>query len=85
MQCDVVNLRGTPFLPERTRAVGQELKEGVRAQSIMIALVFVAGEDAKQATADHLEQGVLRLAARVIELLCKARCQLLLFVPLPKD
>ncbi len=51
----------------------------------MIVLVFVAGEDAKQATADHLEQGVLRLAARVIELLCKARCQLLLFVPLPKD
>ena len=67
------------------QAIGQQLKDGIRAQGIMIVLIFVASEDPKQATANHLQRGVLRIASRVAELLCKAFGKPLLLVPLPKD
>ena len=67
------------------QAIGEQLEDGIRPQGVMIVLIFVAGEDAEQATADHLQRGVIGIATRVVELLCKALGQLLLLVPLPKD
>src|SRR5262249_17982266 len=39
-------------------AVGEQLEDGVGAQGVVVVLVFVVGEDAVDAAADHLQEGV---------------------------
>jgi hypothetical protein len=41
------------------RAVSEELEDGVMAEGVVVVLVRVAGEDAVDAGADHLPEGVL--------------------------
>ena len=41
------------------RAVGDELEDRIGAQGVVVVLVLVAGEDAEDAGADHLQEGVL--------------------------
>jgi hypothetical protein len=40
-------------------AVGDELEDGVRAEGVVVVRVLVAGQDAVDAGADHLQEGVL--------------------------
>jgi hypothetical protein len=40
-------------------AVSEELEDGVRAQGVVVVLVLVAGQNAIDAGADHLQKGVL--------------------------
>ena len=40
-------------------AAGDELEDGVGAQGVMVVLVRVAGQDAVDPAADHLQEGVL--------------------------
>src|SRR6266545_4477325 len=39
-------------------AVGDELEDGIAAQGVVVVLVLVAGEDAVDAAANHLQEGV---------------------------
>ena len=36
--------------------VGEQLEDGILSECIVIALIFVAGDDAKDATAGHLQK-----------------------------
>ena len=51
----------------------------------MIVLIFVAGEDAKHATANHLQQRMPWHTSRLGELPGKALGQPQLLIPLPED
>ena len=48
--------------------VGEQLEDGILSECIVIVLIFVAGDDAKDATAGHLQKGMIGILSRIVQL-----------------